>query len=92
VYDVVWKWWGGSVAVTIGIILFILPTFCGFWTLARTTTLSPFETARAFHAPVLHDAPQHLDTPALLKEVGQKNLHTDLEVRKAAKAAEEKLG
>jgi hypothetical protein len=78
VYTVVWKWWWASVAVTLGIILFILPTFYGFWLLARKTTMSPFETARAFHAPILHDASPELDTPALLKEVGQKNLHTDL--------------
>lgn len=78
VYKVGWKWYFGSVAVTISIVLFILPTFYGFWTLARQTTLSPFETARAFHAPVLNDTAPDLDTPTLLKEVGKKNVHTDL--------------
>jgi hypothetical protein len=77
-YRVIWYWWGASCAVTLCIVLFILPTFYGFWTLARKTTLSPFETARAFHAPVLHDQPMHLDTPTLLKTVGTKNLHEDL--------------
>ncbi len=77
-YHVLWKYWGASVAVTLCIVLFILPTFYGFWTLARKTTLSPLETARAFHAPVLREAPGHLDIPGLLKEVGGKNLHTDL--------------
>ena len=35
----------------------------------KKTTLSPFETARTFYTLRLHDAPEHLDTPALLKEV-----------------------
>lgn len=64
--------------MTFSIILFILPTFYEFWTLARQTTLSPLETARAFQAPVLREAPVHLDTKQLLKEVGGSNLHTDL--------------
>lgn len=77
-YHVIWRWYFSSLALTLGIVLFILPTFYGFWTLARKATLSPFETARAFHAPILHDQPTDLDTPTLLKTVGQKNLHTDL--------------
>lgn len=77
-YRVLWKYWAGSVGVTLAIILFILPTFYGFWTLARKTTLSPLETARAFHAPVLREAPKHLDTPGLLKELGKSNIHTDM--------------
>ncbi|KAG4431773.1 hypothetical protein IFR05_012749 [Cadophora sp. M221] len=77
-YRVLWKYWAGSVVVTLAIILFILPTFYGFWTLARKTTLSPLETARAFHAPVLREAPKHLDTPGLLKELGKNNIHTDM--------------
>jgi hypothetical protein len=80
VYDVAWKWWCGSVAVTISIIMFILPTFYGFWKLVGKTSLSPFETARAFHAPILHDTSPTLDNPALLKAVGKKNVHTDLVV------------
>jgi hypothetical protein len=90
-YHVIWAYWGASVAVTFSIVLFILPTFYGFWTLARKTTLSPFETARAFHAPILHDAPRDLDTKQLLKEVGGKNLHTDL-VGGAASPTVEKQG
>jgi len=77
-YHVLWAYWGASVAVTLSIVLFILPTFYGFWTLARKTTLSPFETARAFHAPILQDAPRDLDTKMLLKSVGAKNLHTEM--------------
>lgn len=77
-YQILWRYWFGSLAVTLAIILFILPTFYGFWTLARKTTLSPLETARAFHAPVLREAPRHLDMNGVLKEVGKNNIHTDL--------------
>lgn len=75
VYSMAWKYWGATVLVTICVLLFILPTYYGFWTLKRKTTLSPFETARAFHAPVLADAPVHLDTRDLLKKVGSTHLH-----------------
>jgi hypothetical protein len=77
-YQVSWSWYFGSLGITLGIVLFILPTFYGFWTLARVTTLSPFETARAFQTPILHDQPAELATAALLKTVGKKNLRTEL--------------
>ncbi|CZR69409.1 uncharacterized protein PAC_19309 [Phialocephala subalpina] len=92
-YHVLWRFWGASVAVTLSIVLFILPTYYGFWTLARKTTLSPFETARAFHAPVLKDAANDLDTPALLREVGGKKLHIDFAAGSSAGSpVEEKSG
>lgn len=87
-YKVVWYWWGAHVAVTLLVILFILPTFYGFWTLARKTTLSPFETARAFQAPILCDQPTYLTTPDLLKAVGQRNLHPDLDTMEVDYAGE----
>lgn len=92
-YAVLWKYWGALCAVTFLIIIFILPFFYGFWTLARKTTLSPLETARAFSAPVLRDAPAHADSAHVLKEVGSKNLHTDLRSaadRDASSTAKEK--
>lgn len=77
-YEVFWSWYYGSIVVTFGILLLILPTFWGFWTLAKDTTLSPFETARAFKTPIMQDQPADLATPELLKTVGQKNLRTEL--------------
>jgi hypothetical protein len=77
VYKVGWKWWWESVAVTVTIVLFILPTFYGFWMFTRKTTLSPFETARAFNAPILNDTSPDIDTSALLKAVGKRNVHAD---------------
>jgi hypothetical protein len=79
VYYVLWRYWGASFGVTFAIILFILPTYYGFWTLARKTSLSPLETARAFQAPVLREAQPNVDTDTLLKEVGGKNLHSALQ-------------
>ncbi len=73
--QMVWRYWFASITVTLAIILFIIPMYYGFWTLGRQTTLSPFETARAFHAPVLDAAPHHLDTKDLLKEVGSTRVH-----------------
>jgi hypothetical protein len=78
IYRTNWSWYYGSVAITIGIVLLILPTFYGFWKLAGETSLSPFETARAFQTPILQDQPADLATPDLLKTVGQKNFRTEL--------------
>jgi hypothetical protein len=88
-YRVSWSWYFGSLGITLGIVLFILPTFYGFWTLARVTTLSPFETARAFQTPILHDQPADLATPALLKTVGKKNLRTELNSPPSSPVAEQ---
>ena len=77
-YHVLLRCWGASVAVSINVILFILPTLYDLWALARKTSLSPFETARAFYAPVLQDSPTHLDSKAMSKEVGAKRAHSDL--------------
>ena len=76
-YRVSWPWYFGSVGITIGIVLLILPTFYGFWALSRGATLSPFETARAFQTPIVRDEPADQATPALLKTVGKKNLRTE---------------
>ena len=48
--------------------------------MARKRTLSPFETARAFHAPIMKDTPKDMDTKMLLKVVGKENLHSEVVV------------
>ena len=48
----------------------------------KKTTLSPFETARTFYMLRLHDASEHLDTLALLKEVEGKDLPPNLLVQR----------
>jgi hypothetical protein len=40
--------------------------------------MSPFETARAFHAPLVGEAAIETETPILLKEIGDTRVHHDL--------------
>ena len=79
-YRVVWAWYFGSMAVTIVVSLFILPTFWGYWRLERKTTMSPFETARAFHAPVLYQEDSTVRSEDLIKRLGDVQIHRDLPV------------
>lgn len=74
-YNIRYKYWGASVAVTMAIILMIVPLFWGFWTLDRRATLSPFETAAAFDARPLEGVDMKKGTTVLLKEIGRKPLH-----------------
>jgi hypothetical protein len=87
-YRVSWSWYYGSLVITLGIVLLILPTFYGFWTLAQVPSLSPFETARAFQTPILRDERVDEPTPALLKTVGKKNLRTELNSPPSSPSAE----
>lgn len=76
VFIVKWVYWTASVVVPLVILLMITPLYRGFAKLERKTSLSPFETARAFHAPILKDLDKNLDTDAMLDKVGSTNLHT----------------
>jgi hypothetical protein len=76
-YKIIWIYWIGSLIVTLCIILAVLPIYWGFWLLGRKTTMSPFETARAFHAPVVGEAAIAKETPILLKEIGSARVHQD---------------
>lgn len=58
---------GALTVMTLGI-LAVLPTFYGWWDLGRSMTLSPVETAKAFHAPMLGSAP-HLHSNATIKQL-----------------------
>jgi hypothetical protein len=77
-YKVVWIYWVGSLIITATIVVAITPIYWGFWTLGRKTTMSPFETARAFHAPLVGDAEIIVETPMLLKEIGETRVHHEL--------------
>jgi len=74
-YEIRYAYWGASVAVTVGVVLMIIPLFYGFWHLDRRATLSPFETAAAFNAPGLVDADMKKGTSVLLKEIGKRPVH-----------------
>ncbi|KIV79614.1 hypothetical protein PV11_07165 [Exophiala sideris] len=77
-YRVVWPWYFGAMTVTLAVSLFILPTFWGYWRLERRTTMSPFETARAFHAPILYQQDSTIPSKDLIKRVGDVQIHRDL--------------
>ena len=79
-YKIVWAWYFGAMAVTTLVAAFILPTFWGYWRLERKTTMSPFETARAFHAPVLYQEDASVRSEELIKRVGGVRIHRDLPV------------
>ena len=79
-YKVIWPWYFGAMTVTLLVSLFILPTFWGYWRLERKTTMSPFETARAFHAPVLYQEDSTVKSVDLIKRVGTMQIHRDLPV------------
>ncbi|GME42058.1 hypothetical protein BU16DRAFT_123522 [Neofusicoccum parvum] len=54
--------------------LVVVPTFYDYWMLGRDTSLNPVEIAKAFGAPILHDARSSASAEELLKEVGVVNL------------------
>lgn len=74
-YDIRWGYYAGSVAVTVSIILMILPLFYGFWWLERRQTLSPFETAAAFQAPGFEGIDKKVKVDVVLKEIGTRPVH-----------------
>jgi hypothetical protein len=79
-YKIVWPWYFGAMTVTLVVSMMILPTFWGYWRLERKTTMSPFETARAFHAPVLYQKDSRIVSDELIKRVGDVHIHRDLPV------------
>jgi hypothetical protein len=66
--------------VTLVVAFAITPLFWGYWLLPRKTTLSPFETARAFHAPILYQEDSTIRSADLIQKVGDIRIHQDLGV------------
>lgn len=66
--------------LAIGVVLMLLAlvavtfTLYGFWQIGHDTSLSPLETARALHAPILADGTNSSDLKGLVKEVGSKDV------------------
>ena len=69
--------WGASLAITGIVILFILPTFWGYWKLPRYPGLSPVDVARAFKAPIVAEIQPETATHRALKAVGSKSIHQE---------------
>jgi hypothetical protein len=76
-YKVRYRFWAATLVITFVIIVFISPTFYGWWVLHEKVTMSPFETARVFNNSVVDGTLNH-DTPYLLKKMRSKNVHDDL--------------
>lgn len=81
-YEVLYRYWAGSLAVTLTVMLMITPTFWGFWRLRGIATLSPVDTAIAFGAPVVQTEEDYVatgDARARLREIGPRPLNSTLE-------------
>lgn len=50
------RWWAGAAILELLAALAILPVFWGYWRLGLRVTMSPFEIAKAFEAPLLRSA------------------------------------
>ena len=53
-------------------ILSVLMTFHGFWRIGRVVSMSPIETAKAFHAPLLRTGDSNAPAKDLVKQFGTK--------------------
>ena len=74
----------GAFATTLLIAGAISPLFSGHWLLPRKTTMSPLETATAYHAPVLYQEDARVVSSEVTKKVGMVQNHRDLGVNTAA--------
>jgi hypothetical protein len=65
-----------AVAASLNIlaVVAILPTYYGWWTLKRKSSMSPLETARAFAAPLLRDAGANGGWREILEKVGERSV------------------
>ena len=59
-----------AVLVSVLGIIFIIPTYRGFWELGRPLSLSPLEIAKAFDAPLLQGVPGNRNVNDMLDEIG----------------------
>jgi hypothetical protein len=70
VYAVRYGWLTGAVALIALSCLDILQTYWGWWLLGRPVSLSPLEIAKAFDAPLLHDADANGTSKELARAIG----------------------
>jgi hypothetical protein len=70
VYAVRYGWLTGAVALIALSCLAILQTYWGWWLLGRPVSLSPLEIAKAFDAPLLHDADANGTSKELARAIG----------------------
>ena len=74
-YQTDYRFMAGALALVLGCILCILPTYWGFWQLGRPVTLSPIDVANAFRSPALeHTHAANGDVEDLVKEIGSRSV------------------
>ncbi|KAK2767781.1 hypothetical protein FQN54_003940 [Arachnomyces sp. PD_36] len=74
IYESKYLFLGISVGIMFLSTILVVPTFYGFWTLGRGTSLNPVVTALAFRAPVLDDLPSNSSEKKLLKKAGAREV------------------
>ena len=74
-YKIVYRYWVGSLAITLTIIFMILPTFWGFWLLRGKVTLSPVDAAKALEAPLVLTERDVENPKSRMKEIGPRPLY-----------------
>ena len=72
IYESHFLYLGLAVLVTALGIIFVAPTFHGYWNLGRMVSMSPIETAKALNAPMLNSIDSNANANTLLKEVGDR--------------------
>ena len=70
IYTTNYNYLAGAVLVSVLGIIFIIPTYRGFWELGRPLSLSPLEIAKAFDAPLLQGVPGNRNVNDMLDEIG----------------------
>ncbi|KAJ9661889.1 hypothetical protein H2198_001641 [Neophaeococcomyces mojaviensis] len=70
VYTTNYNYMAGAVLVSFLGVIFVIPTFHGFWELGRPVSFSPLEIAKAFNAPLLQGVQGNGHVNDLLNEVG----------------------
>ncbi|KAF7189563.1 hypothetical protein HII31_09203 [Pseudocercospora fuligena] len=64
------RWWAGAAALQIFAILSILPVYWGYWRLGMAVTLSPFEVAKLFGAPMFDTINSTFGAKGVVEKMG----------------------
>ena len=68
------RWFLGAAAIQILTIVLILPAYWGWWTIGVELTLSPFQTAKAFDAPLFKSINSTAGATGLVDRMGDLRL------------------
>ena len=68
------QWFLAAVAIQVLTIVLILPAYWGWWTIGLELTLSPFQMAKVFNAPVLKGVNSAAGATGVVEEVGNMKL------------------